>query len=65
MASAEFGDHSEFIGTILRAIVAIWSFDHREGESPLGEFQSREWHISLANAFFSISIWREGNLDYL
>ena len=35
------------------------------GGSQFGEFQSREWHISLANAFFSISIWREWNLDYL
>ena len=37
----------------------------RKGGSPFGEFQSREWHISLANAFVSISIWREWNLDYL
>ena len=33
--------------------------------SLLAEFQSREWHILLTDAFFPISIWKEWNLAYL
>ena len=33
--------------------------------SLFAEFQSREWHILLTDAFFPISIWKEWNLAYL
>ena len=56
-------------------LVEIWSWTYRRNvdvESAwiwrgvfVGKFQFREWHFSLAKAFFSISIWRVWNLDYL
>ena len=36
-----------------------------KGESPFGKFKLRKWQILMSNSFFSISVWRKWNLDYL
>ena len=49
---------------IRRSLNILGIFETSQGGSLFSEFQLREWQISLANAFLSISIWKKWNLDY-
>ena len=57
IVSSQFSLQTAFVYPKSRR--AILKVSETKGRSQFGKFQSRERCISLVNALFSISIWRE------